>query len=290
MAFSYVIVTPARNEAKFIGRTLDSVVGQTVRPIRWVVVDDGSTDATAEIVLGYAARYPWIELLRMPPRTERHFAGKVAAFNAGYAAVRHLGHDAVVSMDADISFVPEYFAFLLGKLQGDAALGLVGTPFKDHTMYDYRFVSIEHVSGACQVFRRECFEDIGGYVPSKQGGIDHIAVLTARMKGWKTRTFTELVCDHHRPIGSALNGALSYKFRVGSLDYALGGHPMWEVCRSAYQATRKPYVLGAIALLAGYATAAIMRKGRPISSELVAFRRREQMLRLRRFVGQRLVC
>ena len=152
-------------------------------------------------------------------------------------------------------------------------------------MYDYRFVSIEHVSGACQLFRRACFESIGGYVPVKPGGIDHIAVITARMKGWKTRTFTEKICLHHRKMGSAERGALVAKFKVGVLDYALGGHPVWELFRTAYQMTRKPYVIGGLTLFAGYVFALVRREERPVSPELVTFRRREQMQRLRKFLA-----
>ena len=281
----YVLITPARNEAQFIELTIKSVVAQTVLPLQWVIVSDGSTDGTDEIVNKYAAEHRWIELVRTPERQERHFAGKVHAFNAGYAKVKNLDYDLIGSMDADISFDPDYFSFLLGKLAEDPALGLVGTPFKDKTIYDYRFVSIEHVSGACQLFRRECFEQIGGYVPVKSGGIDHIAVITARMKGWKTRTFTEKVCLHHRNIGSAERGALNAKFRDGTLDYALGGHPVWELFRTAYQMTREPYVIGGLALLAGYVTASMRRLERPISHELVAFRRREQMQRLKKFLS-----
>jgi biofilm PGA synthesis N-glycosyltransferase PgaC len=280
---TYVLITPARNEAQFIELTLKSVVSQTVRPLRWVIVSDGSTDGTDEIVNRYAADYPWIELLRMPERRERHFAGKVHAFNAGYERVKDLPYAVIGSMDADISFDEDYFSFLLGKLADDSALGLVGTPFKDDSMYDYRFVSIEHVSGACQLFRRECFEEIGGYTPVKGGGIDHIAVITARMKGWKTRTFTDKICLHHRKMGSAERGALEVKFRVGALDYALGAHPLWELLRTAYQMTKKPYVIGGLTLLAGYFSALIRRDERPISADVVAFRRREQMQRLRKF-------
>jgi GT2 family glycosyltransferase len=221
----------------------------------------------------------------MPERRERHFAGKVDAFNAGYARVKDLQYDCIGCMDADISFDENYFSFLLRKIAEDSALGLVGTPFKDSSMYDYRFVSIEHVSGACQLFRRECFESIGSYVPVKSGGIDHIAVITARMKGWKTRTFTEKICLHHRKMGSAERGALAAKFKVGTLDYALGGHPVWELFRTAYQMTRKPYVIGGLALFAGYVLALVRREERPVSPELVRFRRREQMQRLRKFLA-----
>jgi len=283
----YVLITPARNEAQFIELTIKSVIAQTLLPLRWVIVSDGSTDGTDEIVSKYAAIHPWIELLRMPERRERHFAGKVHAFNAGYARVVQLEYDAIASMDADISFDEEYFSFLLGKLAQNPALGLVGTPFKDRSTYDYRFVSIEHVSGACQVFRRECFESIGGYVPVKSGGVDHIAVITARMKGWKTMTFTEKICIHHRKIGSAQRGALSAKLKDGALDYALGGHPLWELFRTAYQMTKEPYVIGGLTLLAGYVAAGLRRVERPVSRELVDFRRREQMRRLRQFLTGR---
>jgi biofilm PGA synthesis N-glycosyltransferase PgaC len=285
-ALSYVLITPARNEAQFIERTITSVVAQTVTPRTWVIVSDGSTDGTDDIVRRYAAEHRWIELLRMPERQERHFAGKVRAFNAGYARVRHLAYDVIGSLDADVSFGEDYFAFLLGKLAATPALGLVGTPFQGRTTYDYRFVSLEHVSGACQLFRRACFEAIGGYVPVKTGGIDHIAVLTARMKGWKTRTFTERVCLHHRELGSAQHGALGTKFRDGVLDYLLGGHPLWELCRTAYQTTRRPRVIGGLTLLAGYTSAMVRRLERPVSRELVDFRRKEQMQRLRTFLSR----
>jgi glycosyltransferase involved in cell wall biosynthesis len=261
------------------------MVSQPVPPAKWVIVSDGSTDGTDEIVNRYVTTHPWIELLRMPERRERHFAGKVHAFNAGYDRVKNLQYDVIGSMDADISFDENYFSFLLGKLAENPELGLVGTPFKDDSTYDYRFVSIEHVSGACQLFRRECFEEIGGYVPVKSGGIDHIAVLTARMKGWKTRTFTDKVCLHHRKMGSAERGVLETKFRVGALDYALGGHPAWELFRAVYQMTRKPYVIGGVTLFAGYVFALVRREERPVSPELVTFRRREQMQRLRKFLA-----
>jgi glycosyltransferase involved in cell wall biosynthesis len=281
----YVLVTPARNEAAFIELTLRSMVAQTLLPLKWVVVSDGSTDGTDEIVNRYAADHPWIELVRRPERRERHFAGKVHAFNAGFERVKGLDYQAIGSMDADISFVADYFAFLMDRLSANGELGLVGTPFRDESMYDYRFVSIEHVSGACQLFRRECFEEIGGYVPMKSGGVDHVAVITARMKGWRTRTFTERICDHHRKIGSAQHGKLRSRYRDGALDYALGGHPLWEVFRTTYQMTKRPYVLGGLSLFAGYLGAAFRRERRPVSPELVAFRRREQMRRLRSMFG-----
>lgn len=285
---TYVVITPARNEAQFIELTIKSMVAQTVLPAKWVIVSDGSTDGTDEIVSRYAAQYAWIELVRMPERRERNFAGKVGAFNAGYERMKGIPYDVICSLDGDTSFDEQYFAFLLAKLAEDSTLGLVGTPFQEVSTgesYDYRFVSIEHVSGACQLFRRECFEQIGGYVPMQGGGIDHVAVLTARMKGWKTRTFTDKVCHHHRKIGTAQRGKLMVSFKTGTLDYALGGHPLWECFRTVYQMTRKPFFIAGLMLGAGYLWAALKHEPRPISPELMKFRRREQMKRLKDFLS-----
>jgi len=287
---SYVIITPARNEARFIELTLQSVIAQTVRPLKWVIISDGSTDGTDEIVKQYASNFSWIELLRMPERRERNFAGKVLAFNAGHGKVKNLDYDVIVSLDADISFESNYFSFLLEKLTAEPALGLVGTPFQETSgqIYDYRFVSIEHVSGACQMFRRECFEAIGGYLPIKGGSIDHVAVITARMKGWKTRTFTEKVCLHHREMGTAQRGILTSRFKLGTKDYAVGNHPLWELFRAMRQMTMSPAIFGGLALGAGYLWTWIRRVKRPVSQDLVDFHRREQMQRLKRaFFGVR---
>lgn len=282
---TYVIITPARNEAKFIELTIQSVAAQTVLPLKWIIVSDGSTDGTDDIVRNYATKYSWIELVRMPERLERNFAGKVQAFNAGYKAVGDLKYDVIVSLDGDISFGEDYFCFLLDKLAADPALGLLGTPFKEgvNSVYDYRFVNIEHVSGACQVFRRACFEEIGGYTPVKAGCIDHIAVLSARMKGWKTRTFTDRVCLHHRDMGTAQQNMLAARFKNGRKDYSIGNHPVWEMSRVAYQMSKRPFVVGGVMLACGYVWAMLRREPRPVSAPMVAFVRREQMERLRRF-------
>jgi GT2 family glycosyltransferase len=283
----YVLITPARNEAQFIELTLKSVIAQTVRPLKWVIVSDGSTDGTDGIVMRYAAGHPWIELVRMPERKERHFAGKVLAFNAGYARMQDLPYQAIGSVDGDASFDAEYFSFLLQKLAEDPKLGLAGTAFRETSKedYDYRFVSIEHVTGICQLFRRECFEDIGGYVPAKGGAIDRIANIAARMKGWKTRTFTEKVYFHHRQMGTAQQSPLMAKFKDGAKDYAVGSHAVWELFRSVYQMSKRPFVVGGVVLLSGYVWSAIRRVPRPVSRELVEFHRHEQMRRLKQFLA-----
>jgi glycosyltransferase involved in cell wall biosynthesis len=283
----YVLITPARNEAQFIALTLKSVISQTVRPLKWVIVSDGSTDGTDEIVSRYLADNPWIELVRMPERRERNFAGKVLAFNAGYAKVKAMQFDAVGNVDADASFDEDYFAFLLQKLTENASLGLIGTAFRETArgFYDYRFVSIEHVTGICQLFRRQCFEDIGGYTPVKGGAIDRIANIAARMKGWKTRTFTEKMYVHHRAMSSAEQGVLKARFKDGAKDYAVGSHPVWELFRTVYQMRNAPFVIGGLSLLLGYTWSFVSGARRPVSEEMTRFLRQEQMHRLKEFLA-----
>ncbi len=280
---AYTLITPARNEAQFIELTIQAVINQTARPLKWVIVSDGSTDGTDDIVRSYAAQHDWIELVSLPQRTERHFAGKVLAINAGLARVKQLSYDVVACLDADITFGPDYFAFILDKFTLDPRLGLAGTPYRETTseIYDFRYASTDHVSGACQVFRRTCFEEIGGYVPVRGGAIDSIASITARMKGWRTRTFTGRTCFHHRVIGTAQAGQLRARFNLGKRDYRIGNHPLWQLFRCTYQLTKRPFVARGLAVAAGYAWALLQREARPVSAELVAFRRREQMLRLR---------
>lgn len=280
---TYVLVTPARNEAQFIESTIQSVVAQTARPIKWVIVSDGSTDGTDEIVSRYAVAHEWIELLRMPERKERHFAGKAFAFSAGKTRVDDVPYEVIANLDADITFEKDYFAFLLGKLAGDPLLGVVGTPYveKSGETFDYKFTSLDHVSGACQVFRRECYEGIGGYVPVKVGTIDCIAVITARMKGWKTRTFTNKVCHHHRKVGTAQRGVMKASFYTGVMDYAMGNHPLWQLFRTLYQTTKRPVIVRGVALGVGYLWALLRHGERPVSREFITFHRREQMGRLR---------
>jgi len=167
---SYVLITPARNEA-FIEKTIKSVISQTVLPKKWIIVSDGSTDRTDEFVKIYLEENVWIELLRMPEHRDRQFAAKVHCFNAGYEMVKDVKYDVIGNLDADISFEEDYFEFLLNKFGEIPQLGVAGTPFveveESGQVYNYSFTNIEHVSGACQMFRRECFEAIGGYIPIK---------------------------------------------------------------------------------------------------------------------------
>ena len=290
MALEYVLITPARNEAAFIEKTLQSVVAQTALPKRWVIVSDGSTDGTDEIVRKYQDGREWLELIHHPARQERQFAAKVQAFNAGYERVKDLSFEIIGNIDADVSFGEDFLAYLLAQFEAMPDLGVAGTHYIEGDFHSYRdsYINIHHVNGQCQLFRRACFEDIGGYVPIKGGGIDWVAVTTARMKGWKTYSFGERVFYHHRKMGTAGSNELMSRFKYGKKDYFLGGHPLWQIFRGTFQMAKKPYLIGGLALLLGYFWCWATRFERPVSRELMQFHRKEQLDRLRQLVLGRL--
>jgi glycosyltransferase involved in cell wall biosynthesis len=284
---AYVLVTPSRNEEAFIEKTIESVIHQTFRPLKWVIVNDGSTDSTGAIAERYAAEHDWIEVVNRPVRKERNFAAKVYAFNAGQERLKDVDYEIIGNLDSDVLLDKDHFEFLLEKFQQEPRLGVAGTVFREESGYTSATDSFEgqnYVSGQCQVFRRECFEEIGGYYANKAGGIDWIAVETARMKGWKTRSFREKSFFHHRPLGTAERGVLAASFSYGQKDYFLGGHPLWELFRVLYRMTKRPYVVDGLALGLGYGLAGVRRLKRPVSKDLMAFHRREQMRKLKAIV------
>ncbi len=283
MNMVYILITPARNEDAFIEKTIQSVISQTVLPIRWVIVSDGSTDNTDKIVKSYAKDKEWIELIQMHEHKDRQFAAKVQAFNVGYEKVKSLKYDIIGNLDADISFSEDFFEYLLDKFNRIPKLGVAGTDYIEGTFHSFKdsFINAYHVNGQCQMFRCQCFQDIGGYTPIKGGGIDWVAVTTARMRGWKTYSFNERTFTHHHTMGRTHGNIFSARFHYGKKDYFCGGHPLWEIFRGFFQMTKKPYIVGGLLLLLGYFWSWINRTARPVSKELMNFHRHEQMQRLK---------
>lgn len=280
----YVLITPARNEEGYIEKTIESMVAQTVLPDRWLLIDDGSDDRTPKIMQQAAQDYSWIEAMKMPAHRDRSFAAKATCFNEGYRRLGELDFDVIGNLDADISFEKDYLEFLLNQFVEDPALGVAGTTFQEEDGYDSGKDSFEgavHVAGGCQVFRRECFEQVGGFVPNKAGGVDWIAVTTARMLGWKTRSFKEKSFFHHRSLGTAERRRLPALFSYGEKDYYLGNHPVWELFRVLYRMGKRPFITGGLALSAGYLAAAARRIDRPVCKDLMKFHRAEQLRKLR---------
>lgn len=290
MTLDYVLITPARNEAAHLEQTLQSMVAQTWKPLRWVIVSDGSTDGTDALVERYLPDHPWIELVKLPPRTTRDFAAKVHAFNAGLARVQALPYDLVGNIDGDISFGPNFFAYLVAQFEQMPRLGVAGTHYVEGDFHSFRdsYINENHVNGQCQLFSRACFQEIGGYQPIAGGGIDWVAVTTARMMGWTTRSFEGETFTHHRKMGTAQTSELGARLHYGRKDYFLGGHPLWQICRGSFQMLRKPYVVGGLALLYGYFSCWLFQRRRPVSPELMRFHRSEQLARLRALFRNRL--
>lgn len=280
---SYVLITPARNEEAYIEKTLRSVVAQTVLPAKWVIVSDGSTDRTDEIVRRYAAAYSFIHLVRAQEQGQRNFGSKVKAFKAGYESVGDIDYEFLGNLDADVSFPPNYYENILGRLHRNPSLGIAGGIIVE--LVNNRFVpqknSPNSVAGAVQLFRRACYEEIGGYIPITSGGIDSAAEIMARSRGWKVQTFRELEVLHHRRVSNVGTHILKARYRQGVTHYLLGYHPLFQIIKCAYRSIEKPYVLGSLFVLCGYCRSSLLRLQRPMPADAVQYFRREQMERMR---------
>ena len=283
-ARAYVIVTPARNEEAHIGRLIECVIAQTVRPLRYVIVSDGSTDRTDEIVRSYADAHDFITFVRAEDQVgaRKNFGSKVLAFNAGYATLKGLDYDFIGNLDADVSFPPDYFERLLPRFDADPDLGLAGGDIHEMIAGEARprIASKDSICGAVQLFRRECFEDIGGYRPLPRGGIDAAAEIMARMKGWRVRVQTDLPVIAHRPVMTGNKGPLATRFNKGVQNHYLGYHPLFQLAVSAKHLVQPPYVLGGFSILAGYLTSILRRTPHALPAEVVAYLRREQLAKL----------
>jgi len=281
-AVAYAAVTPAWNEEALMGGLLAAVSAQTLPPVRWVIVSDGSTDRTDDIVRSYSDQYKFIQLYRMPKTHKRSFAAQVDAINAGYEQLRHLKFDYVGNLDADITFDPDYFERLFIEFQKDPRLGLAGGTIheeKDGIFRERRLNRAHSVMHGVQMFRRECFDELGGYTPLPHGSPDWHAEVSLRMLGWKVRSIPGLKAYHHRPNGAA--GSMTwYYYRQGLADFSLGTHPLFELCKAARRLRSKPYILGTLAELMGFASAYCRGDKRWVSKEFMTFLRKEQLARL----------
>ncbi len=279
----YVLITAAKNEEAYIEKTIQSVIAQTIPPQRWIIVSDGSTDRTEEIVSRYAAQYGFVELLRADAEARRNFGSKVKALRMAYEHVRGIAHEYVGILDADVSFSPTYYESVLQKLAQNPKLGIAGgILFDQHKeVYIQQKTSTDwSVSGPIQMFRRECYEHIGGYVPIR-GGVDAVAEVMARMKGWEVRAFPEIHVFHHRGTGAEKGSSGLVYFSRGVEDYLLGYHFLFFLARCLYRSVDRPYFLGSFLMLCGYCWSFLHRPKRQVSPEFVNYLRKEQLKRVR---------
>jgi len=279
---AYVLVTPAWNEEAMIEEPLKAVVTQTITPLRWIVVSDGSTDRTDEIVHKYSTVHPYIRLYRMPETHKRSFAAQVDAINAGYAQLKDLDFDFVGNLDADISFEPDYFERLFAEFAKDPRLAMAGGTIherKSGVFVERRLNRRHSVMHGVQMFRRGCFDAIGGYTRLPYGSPDWHAEVSLRMRGWKVESIPGLKAYHHRPNGGA-GSRTWYCYRQGLADFSLGTHPLFEVFKAMRRISAKPYLVGAVAELVGFCHAFIRGEKRAVPEEFVSYLRKEQLRRL----------
>jgi len=288
---SYVLISPARNEEKYIEHTLRSVASQTVPPMKWVIVSDGSTDRTDEIVRQYTKIHPFIHLLRREPDGGRNFASKVHAIRAGVEALGGVPYDFIGNLDADVSFPPDYFERVLSHFHRDPKLGLGGGLLYDLHMGQWTPLKYSlgwSVCGPIQMFRRLCYEQIGGYLPLRRGGIDMMAEVMTRMHGWGVRTFADIPAYHHRRVGTEKGNPLVANFHKGIMECANGYHPIFQAMRFFSCIRTRPFFLASFARTTGYLWALCQRIPLEPPANVAQHLRKEQMSRLYsrlRFLG-----
>lgn len=278
----YALISAARNEAAFIEQTILSVVNQTIRPVCYVIVSDGSTDGTDDIVMRYAKQHSWIKLMRNDGDQQRNFGSKAKAVMAGYKQLINADFDFVGNLDADITFEADYYANILQMFEKNPRLGLAGGIRYDKCDGEFKrvYAAENSVGGPYQLFRRECFEAIGGYMNLSCGGIDAVAETMARMHGWEVAAYEQFIVHHHRCTGTANRSLFEASFRAGQRDYMIGYHPLFELARCLRRIFRFHSVRYYLVLLVGYFWSAVQRKERPVPQQFVKFIQREQLTRL----------
>ena len=282
----YLVISPVRDEETYLGRTIDSMLAQTVQPADWIIVDDGSSDNTYSIAARAAEAHEWIRTHRRPNRGERKVGGGVVeAFYDGLSLLKLGNYDYVCKLDGDLEFGPTYFERLIEKFQGDEGLGTASGKCWDRI--GSRWVQLrtsDHFSmGACKFYRVSCFRDIGGFVAEAMW--DGIDCHRCRMRGWKARSFRddELGLRELRPMGSSQKSIIHGRLRWGRGQYFMGTHWLYALAIAAYRLFERPFIIGGLCILAGYMEAALRRMKRYDDLEFRRHLHRWQLARLRPF-------
>jgi glycosyltransferase involved in cell wall biosynthesis len=282
-SFRYILVTAARNEEATIEKTIQSVIAQTVLPERWVIVSDGSTDRTDEIIKKYEADYSFISLCRREADVNRNFASKVYAIRAGVDKINGTKYDLLGNLDADITFEPGYYEKLLDIFRDNPRLGIAGgivCEFRDEKWVSQHTNVEWSAAGGIQMFRRQCYDAIGGYLPLHKGGEDAIAEVMARKQGWEVKTFPQLEVFHHRESGTANHSFYAGRIHLGAYRYSLGYMLWFEITRCVSR-LRKSYVLAELLTLWGYILAFLRRDKLAVPDDIRDYIRQEQISRLK---------
>ena len=284
---NYVILTPAFNEDAYIEKTLGSIIPQRFKPIKWIIVDDGSTDNTAEIIKKYAAEHDFIQYYyRRKPEGQAYFTSNVQAIMTGYEQIKSLDFEYLAILDADITLPEDYYETIISRMELDEKLGIASGVYEN--LVDGRPEPVindrRSTPKAIMVFRRECFEQIGGFLPLKWGGEDTAACVTARMRGWKVWSFPDVKVTHHRPTGTGNAGkVLKARLNQGRAEWAMGSYWLFVLIKCGKRALKeKPYIIGGLCRWLGFLQGCCGREKRIVSDEFVKFFRREQLSRILR--------
>lgn len=277
-----MVITPARNEEQYIQRTIASLAAQTLRPRKWIIVNDGSSDNTKELINAAANQYSWITALHGPDRGFRKAGGGVIeAFYDGYCLAEKEPWDFLVKLDADLSFESSYFASCKARFDADPKLGIGGGTVCNEVMGGLVTESKGdppfHVRGATKIYRRACWEAIGGLI--KAPGWDTLDEVKANMLGWRTYSFPELKLTHFRVAGDA-DGAWKNWVKNGQANYVTGYHPLFMLLKCVKRLFERPYGLAALGLLSGFLGGYIKRAPRVQDEALIRYVRRQQINRL----------
>ena len=278
----YIVISPVRNEQQFLPRTIESMVVESVRPLEWILVDDGSTDGTGKLIDDAAARHPWIKALHRTDRGFRHAGGGVMeAFYDGYKSILNPGWQFIVKLDADLSFESDYFEQCFKRFDAQPRLGIAGGTICSRVNgaleAESRIDPAFHVRGATKIYRRECWDAIGGLI--RAAGWDTVDEVKANMLGWTTLTFPDLKLVHHRPSGEAY-GQWSNLIKNGRANYVAGYHPLFMFAKCVRRMFEKPYLIEGCGLWAGFMSGYLKRIPQVEDKEFIRYFRRQQMNRL----------
>jgi poly-beta-1,6-N-acetyl-D-glucosamine synthase len=276
----YVIVTPVRNEAAHLEANIASVVSQTVRPAEWILVDDGSTDATGVIIDKWASQHAWIKALHRHDRGFRYQGtGVIQAFYDGYQALTMSDWEYVVKLDGDLIFGPDYFEKCFEEFGKDPLLGIGGGILYqvEEGQMKMEVHQSFHVRGATKIYRRACWDALGGLM--KSPGWDTVDELKAHFLGWKTRTFPDIRVQHRRPTG-AVDGAWRNAVKHGVGNYVAAYHPLFIVFKCLKRVVDKPYGVDSLGIFYGFLSGYAKQVPRIEDPAFIHYIRRQQLRRL----------
>ena len=283
----YILITAAKDEEACIGDIIESVVRQSVPPVAWFIMDDGSTDQTAAIVERFAAKYPFIRLQSARARGGRNFGSQYKAILAAYELARELEFDFVAVQDADQAPKSEgYYEGILGEFQRNPRLGLASGVIyeRPNGRWEFRSENSRDAVAASVVFRRSCFDELGGYTPLYHGGSDWLIQLQARKLGWELLTRADLHILHYR-LSSSAGGIWRGRFRMGLMDASFGSHPLFEFLKCCRRLGTRPVILGSVVRFSGYLWWHLTGRKPLLKAEEVAFLRNDQRAKMRRWIG-----